>query len=466
MGSPMTLAAKLWESHVVDSPPGGPDLLYIDLHLTHEATSPQAFDGLRLAGRPVRRPELTLALEDHNVPTSPLSVVDPVSRTQLETLRRNCATHGIELYSLGHRRQGIVHVVGPELGLVHPGMTVVCGDSHTSTHGAFGALAFGIGTSDVEHVLATQCLELPRPKTMAVEFTGELPPGVGAKDLVLALIAEIGPNGAQGHMVEYRGAAVRGLSMESRMTLCNMSIEAGARAGLVAPDATTLAYLKDRPYAPDTAHWEAAAAHWATLRSDPGARFDRSVRIDVSSLTPWVTWGTNPAQAAPIAAEVPAPDAFADPLDRASAQRALRYMDLAPGTPLRDIPIDVVFLGSCTNGRLEDLRAAAAVLKGRSVADGTRLLVVPGSMEVRAEAEAEGLHEVFLASGAEWRSPGCSMCLGMNTDRLVGAVRSASTSNRNYEGRQGATARTHLVSPEVAAATAVTGRLTAPADLA
>ncbi|MGW7574660.1 3-isopropylmalate dehydratase large subunit [Streptomyces sp. NPDC054765] len=462
----MTLAEKLWESHVVSSPPGEPDLIYIDLHLTHEATSPQAFDGLRIAERTVRRPELTLALEDHNVPTEPLSITDPLSRTQLETLRRNCATHGIELYSLGHSRQGIVHVVGPELGLVQPGMAVVCGDSHTSTHGAFGALAFGIGTSDVEHVLATQCLEMQRPKTMVVEFVGELSSGVGAKDLILALIAKIGPNGAQGHMVEYRGAAIRALSMESRMTLCNMSIEAGARAGMIAPDGTTLDYLKGRPHAPRGSNWEEAATHWRSLHSDPGARFDRSVELDVSALTPLVTWGTNPAQAVPIAAEVPDPAAFADPLARAAAQRALEYMNLTPGTAIRDITIDVVFLGSCTNGRLEDLRAAAAVIKGRTVADGTRLLVVPGSMDVRKEAEAEGLHEIFLASGAEWRSPGCSMCLGMNADRLVGAVRSASTSNRNYEGRQGASARTHLVSPEVAAATAVTGRLAAPADLA
>ncbi|MEU8783853.1 3-isopropylmalate dehydratase large subunit [Streptomyces sp. NPDC048637] len=462
----MTLAEKLWESHVVSSPPGEPDLIYIDLHLTHEATSPQAFDGLRVAERAVRRPELTLALEDHNVPTEPLSITDPVSRTQLETLRRNCDTHGIELYSLGHSRQGIVHVVGPELGLVQPGMAVVCGDSHTSTHGAFGALAFGIGTSDVEHVLATQCLEIQRPNTMVVEFVGELPSGVGAKDLVLALIAKIGPNGAQGHMVEYRGAAIRALSMESRMTLCNMSIEAGARAGLIAPDETTLDYLKGRPHAPRGTDWDEAAVHWGSLHSDPGARFDHSVELDVSALTPLVTWGTNPAQAVPIASEVPDPTAFADPLARAAAQRALEYMNLAPGTAIRDIPIDVVFLGSCTNGRLEDLRAAAAVIEGRTVAEGTRLLVVPGSMDVRKEAEAEGLHEVFLASGAEWRSPGCSMCLGMNADRLVGAVRSASTSNRNYEGRQGANARTHLVSPEVAAATAVTGRLAAPADLA
>ncbi|MEU9077350.1 3-isopropylmalate dehydratase large subunit [Kitasatospora sp. NPDC004745] len=466
MGPARTLAEKLWERHVVASRPGGPDLLYIDLHLTHEATSPQAFDGLRLAGRGVRRPGLTLALEDHNVATTPDAVLDPVSLVQLRTLRRNCAEQGVELYSVGHRRQGIVHVVGPELGLVQPGMTIVCGDSHTATHGAFGALAFGIGTSDVEHVLATQCLEIARPRTLAVEFTGRLPAEVGAKELILALIARIGANGAQGHLIEYRGEAVRGLSMEARMTLCNMSIEAGARAGIVAPDDTTLEYLRGRPHAPTGARWDEAVADWATLVTDPGAVFDRTVELDVSALTPLVTWGTNPAQTVPLADVVPDPRGFADPLELASAERALEYMGLRPGTPMRDLAIDVVFLGSCTNGRLEDLRSAAGVLRGRSVADGTRMLVVPGSMQVRAEAEAEGLHEVFLAAGAEWRLPGCSMCLGMNTDRLEGVERCASTSNRNFEGRQGARARTHLVSPAVAAATAVAGRLAAPADLA
>ncbi|MFD7588984.1 3-isopropylmalate dehydratase large subunit [Kitasatospora sp. NPDC059811] len=466
MGPARTLAEKLWERHVVASRPGGPDLLYIDLHLTHEATSPQAFDGLRLAGRSVRRPGLTLALEDHNVATTATAVLDPVSLVQLDTLRRNCAEQGVELYSVGHRRQGIVHVVGPELGLVQPGMTIVCGDSHTATHGAFGALAFGIGTSDVEHVLATQCLEIGQPRTLAVEFTGQLPPEVGAKEMILALIARIGANGAQGHLIEYRGDAVRGLSMEARMTLCNMSIEAGARAGIVAPDETTLEYLRGRPHAPAGADWDAAVADWSTLATDPGAVFDRTVVLDVGGLTPLVTWGTNPAQTVPLAAAVPDPQTFADPLERASAQKALAYMGLRPGTSMRDLAIDVVFVGSCTNGRIEDLRSAAGVLRGRTVAAGTRMLVVPGSMQVRAEAEAEGLHEVFAAAGAEWRLPGCSMCLGMNTDRLEGVERCASTSNRNFEGRQGARARTHLVSPAVAAATAVAGRLAAPADLA
>ncbi|MEU1085690.1 3-isopropylmalate dehydratase large subunit [Streptomyces sp. NPDC005576] len=461
----LTLAEKLWDRHTVSSREGEPDLLYIDLHLTHEATSPQAFDGLRLAGRPVRRPELTLALEDHNVATAPVDVPDPVSARQLQTLRTNCAEQGVELYSVGHERQGIVHVVGPELGLVMPGMTVVCGDSHTSTHGAFGALAFGIGTSDVEHVMATQCIEMPRPLTMSVEFAGELPPDVGAKEMILALIAEIGPNGAQGHVVEYRGAAVRGLSMEGRMTVCNMSVEAGARAGLIAPDETTFAYLHGRPHAPAGPDWESATADWKTLGTDAGARFDREVVVDVGRLTPLVTWGTNPAQSVPLDGVVPDPEGVADPLEAAAARRALAYMGLRPGTRMRDVPIDVVFLGSCTNGRIQDLRSAAEVLRGRKVAGGTRFLVVPGSARVRLQAEAEGLHEVFREAGAEWRLPGCSMCLGMNTDRLTGPQRCASTSNRNYEGRQGSEARTHLVSPAVAAATAVAGRLAAPADL-
>nr|QUJ09160.1 Lon13 [Streptomyces sp.] len=463
--TPLTLAEKLWDSHVVHRAEDEPDLLYIDLHLTHEATSPQAFDGLRLTERTVRRPELTVALEDHNVPTDSTVIEDPVSRTQIDTLRRNCETYGVELYQLGHRRQGIVHVVGPQLGLVQPGMAIVCGDSHTSTHGAFGALAFGIGTSDVEHVLATQCLSIGRPRTMAVDFTGELPAGVGAKDLILALIAKIGANGAQGHIIEYRGAAVRALSMEARMTLCNMSIEAGARAGLVAPDETTFGYLEGRPHAPRGADWDTAVAHWRTLRTDDGAAFDRTVALDVSGLSPLVTWGTNPSQTVPLSERVPAPETFTDQVERAAAEQALAYMDLQPGTPLREVSIDVVFLGSCTNGRIEDLRAAADVLRGRQVAAETRLLVVPGSMQVREQAEEEGLHKVFLDAGAEWRLPGCSMCLGMNTDRLTGPQRSASTSNRNYEGRQGATARTHLVSPVVAAATAVAGHLSAPADL-
>nr|QEO73585.1 hypothetical protein [uncultured bacterium] len=460
-----TLADKLWDSHVVRRAPGEPDLLYIDLHLTHEATSPQAFDGLRLAGRKVRRPELTLALEDHNVPTDSLTVHDPVSRLQLDTLRRNCEEHDIELYRLGDDRQGIVHVVAPQLGLVQPGMSVVCGDSHTSTHGAFGALAFGIGTSDVEHALATQTLSMPKPKPMAVDFVGHPPADVSAKDLILALIGQIGVNGAQGHIIEYRGAAVRRLTMEGRMTLCNMSIEAGARAGLIAPDETTYAHLADRPYAPRGSAWRDAMAYWQTLRTDEGATYHRTVEVDVSSLRPMVTWGTNPGQVVPLDGVVPDPGSFATPGERSAAQRALTYMDLAPGVPLRSIPVDVVFLGSCTNGRIEDLRAAAAVLKGHTVAAGTRMLVVPGSMAVRAQAEREGLDRVFQAAGAQWRLPGCSMCLGMNPDQLTGGERCVSTSNRNFESRQGPSARTHLVSPVVAAATAVAGHLAAPADL-
>ncbi|MER7849850.1 3-isopropylmalate dehydratase large subunit [Kitasatospora sp. NPDC096077] len=465
MSRPTTLADKLWDAHVVHAQDGEPDLLYVDLHLTHEATSPQAFDGLRLAGRTVRRPELTLAVEDHNVPTASQEIADPVSRLQVETLRTNCAEYGVELYRLGHARQGIVHVVGPQLGLVQPGMTVVCGDSHTATHGAFGALAFGVGTSDVEQVLATQCLTLERPRTMAVEFTGALPPEVGAKDMILALIGAIGVNGARGHMIEYRGEPVEALSMEGRMTLCNMSIEAGAKVGLIAPDRTTIDYLAGRPHTPTGSAWQQATAYWQTLRTDRGATFDRTVTIDVSHLTPLVTWGTNPSQVVPLSGVVPAPDDLADPGERAAARRALEYMDLTPGTELRSLPIDVVFLGSCTNGRIEDLRAAAAVLDGRTVHENTRMLVVPGSMTVRAEAEQEGLHEVFLAAGAEWRLPGCSICLGMNEDRLTGAQRCASTSNRNFEGRQGDGVRTHLVSPQVAAATAVAGRLAVPADI-
>ncbi|MFE9577006.1 3-isopropylmalate dehydratase large subunit [Nocardia sp. NPDC006044] len=467
MNAPTTLADKLWDSHIVipAATDDEPDVLYVDLHLTHEATSPQAFDGLRLRSRQVRRPELTLALEDHNVPTDSLILRDPMGRDQIETLRRNSAEFGIELYSLGHDRQGIVHVVGPQLGLILPGMTVVCGDSHTSTHGAFGTMAFGIGTSDVEYVLATQCLEARRPRTMAVDFAGVLPATVDAKDLALALISRLGVNGAHGHMVEYRGEAIRGLSMESRMTLCNMSIEAGARVGLVAPDETTLRYLAGRPYAPQGAELDQATAYWRTLRTDEGARFDHTVTIDVSALSPLVTWGTNPAQTVPVSGVVPSPEVFDDPLERAAAERALAYMDLSPGTPLRAVRIDVVFLGSCTNGRIEDLRAAADVLRGRRVADGTELLVVPGSMAVRQQAEREGLDEIFETAGAQWRLPGCSICLGMNSDRLIGPKRCAATSNRNFEGRQGRSARTHLVSPVTAAATAVTGRLALPGDL-
>ena len=462
-----TLAEKLWEAHVVRRAEGEPDLLYIDLHLVHEVTSPQAFDGLRLAGRRVRRPDLTLATEDHNVPTLgiELPIADPVSRIQVDTLRGNCAEFGVRLYSMGDREQGIVHVIGPQLGLTQPGMTVVCGDSHTSTHGAFGALAFGIGTSEVEHVLATQTLPLRPLKTMAVTVTGQLRPGVTAKDVILALITKIGTGGGQGYVVEYRGAAVEAMSMEARMTMCNMSIEAGARAGMVAPDETTFAFLKGRQHAPADAAWDDALAYWRTLRSDPDATYDREVVLDGAALTPFVTWGTNPGQGAPLDSTVPDPASFGDPGQRTAAEKALSYMDLQPGTALRDIRVDTVFLGSCTNGRLEDLRAAAEVIRGRRVADGVRMLVVPGSMRVKEYAELEGLHEVFTAAGAEWRSAGCSMCLGMNPDQLAPGERSASTSNRNFEGRQGKGGRTHLVSPLVAAATAVTGHLSSPADL-
>jgi 3-isopropylmalate/(R)-2-methylmalate dehydratase large subunit len=462
-----TMADKVYDAHVVRRAEGEPDLLYIDLHLVHEVTSPQAFDGLRLAGRTVRRPDLTIATEDHNVPTTDIlaPIADPVSRTQVETLRKNCAEFGIRLHPMGDAGQGIVHVIGPQLGLTQPGMTVVCGDSHTSTHGAFGALAFGIGTSEVEHVLATQTLPQIKPKTMAVTVDGALPYGVTAKDLILAIIAQIGTGGGQGHIVEYRGEAVRSLSMEGRMTVCNMSIEAGARAGMIAPDETTFAYLEGRPHAPSGADWETAKAHWLSLRTDNDATFDKEVVIDAAALTPFVTWGTNPGQGASLGASVPDPASFADPTARASAERALTYMDLTPGTPLRDIKVNTVFVGSCTNGRIEDLRIAADVIKGRRVADDVRMLVVPGSMQVRAQAEAEGLHEVFTAAGAEWRQAGCSMCLAMNPDKLAPGERSASTSNRNFEGRQGKGGRTHLVSPAVAAATAVTGHLSAPADL-
>jgi len=462
-----TLAEKLWESHLVRRAGDEPDLLYIDLHLVHEVTSPQAFDGLRMAGRSVRRPDLTIATEDHNVPTVgiELPIADQVSATQVETLRRNCAEFGVRLHPMGDLEQGIVHVIGPQLGLTQPGLTIVCGDSHTSTHGAFGALAFGIGTSEVEHVLATQTLPLRPLRTMAVTVDGDLPPGVTAKDVILALIAKIGTGGGQGHMVEYRGSAIEALSMEARMTICNMTIEAGARAGMVAPDETTFGYLKGRPHAPQGADWDAALAHWRTLRSEPDATFDREVVLDAAALTPFVTWGTNPGQGVPLSGRVPDPATMTDPNQRAAAESALAYMDLRAGTPMRDIAVDTVFLGSCTNGRIEDLRAAALVLAGRKVADGVRMLVVPGSMRVKAQAELEGLDEVFLAAGAEWRSAGCSMCLGMNPDQLAPGERSASTSNRNFEGRQGKGGRTHLVSPPVAAATAVTGRLAAPADL-
>jgi 3-isopropylmalate/(R)-2-methylmalate dehydratase large subunit len=466
-GRGRTLAEKVWEAHLVRRAEGEPDLLYIDMHFVHEVTSAQAFDGLRLAGRPVRRPDLTIATEDHNTPTLEIHkpIADPVSRTQIETLRRNCAEFGVRLHSLGDADQGVVHVIGPQLGLTQPGMTIVCGDSHTSTHGAFGALAFGIGTSEVEHVLATQTLPLKQFKTMAINVTGRLRPGVTAKDVILAVIAKIGTGGGQGYVLEYRGEAIRELSMEGRMTVCNMSIEAGARAGMIAPDDTTFGWLKDRAHAPQGAEWEAATAYWSTLRTDDDAVFDAEVEIDADALTPFVTWGTNPGQGAPLGDRVPDPASFADPNERVSAERALEYMGLAAGTPLREIAVDTVFVGSCTNGRLEDLRAAAEVIKGRKVADGVRMLIVPGSAQVRVEAEAEGLDKVFTAAGAEWRFAGCSMCLGMNPDQLAPGERSASTSNRNFEGRQGKGGRTHLVSPLVAAATAVAGHLAAPSDL-
>ena len=460
-----TLAEKVWESHVVRRAEGEPDLLYIDLHLLHEVTSPQAFDGLRISGRTVRRTDLTLATEDHNVPTTPGPITDLVSRTQVETLRRNCAEFGVRLYPMGDVDQGIVHVVGPQLGLTQPGMTIVCGDSHTSTHGAFGALALGIGTSEVEHVLATQTLPLKPFRTLAVTIDGALSPGVTAKDIVLAVIAKIGTAGGQGHVIEYRGSAIRALSMEARMTVCNMSIEAGARAGMIAPDETTYAYVKGRPHAPTGADWDDAVAAWSLLRSDDDAVFDAEVVLDATSLAPFVTWGTNPGQGLPLSESVPDPESFADEGDRVSAERALTYMGLEAGTPLRAIAVDTVFVGSCTNGRIEDLRAAAQVIKGRKVAEGVRMLVVPGSARVRLEAEAEGLDAVFVEAGAEWRLAGCSMCLGMNPDQLAPGERSASTSNRNFEGRQGKGGRTHLVSPLVAAATAVRGTLSSPADL-
>ncbi len=463
-----TLAQKVWDAHVVRTGAAGePDLLYIDLHLIHEVTSPQAFDGLRVAGRPVRRPDLTIATEDHNVPTIDIDapIADPVSRTQIETLRRNCAEFGVRLHPLGDVEQGIVHVVGPQLGLTQPGMTVVCGDSHTSTHGAFGALAFGIGTSEVEHVLATQTLPLKPFKTMAVTVDGVLPEGTGAKDLILAVIAEIGTGGGQGYVIEYRGEAIRAMSMESRMTVCNMSIEAGARAGMIAPDRTTFDYLQGRPHAPSGADWDAAVAQWEHLHTDDDATFDAEVVLRAADLEPFVTWGTNPGQGLPLSASVPDPAAMDDESARSAAERALTYMGLTPGTPLREVAVDTVFIGSCTNGRIEDLRAAAAVMQGRQKAGSVRVLVVPGSERVRQQAETEGLHKVFLDFGAEWRNAGCSMCLGMNPDQLAPQERSASTSNRNFEGRQGKGGRTHLVSPLVAAATAVRGTLSSPADL-
>jgi 3-isopropylmalate/(R)-2-methylmalate dehydratase large subunit len=463
----LTLPEKIWDRHVVR--PGGadaPDLLYIDLHLVHEVTSPQAFDGLRLAGRRVRRPDLTVATEDHNVPTTDIDqpIADPISARQVEVLRHNSAEFDITLYPMGDPGQGIVHVIGPEQGRTLPGMTIVCGDSHTSTHGAFGALAFGIGTSEVEHVLATQTLPQARPKWMAIDVEGDLPADVGAKDVILAIIGRIGTGGGIGHVIEYRGSAIRSLSMEGRMTVCNMSIEAGARAGLIAPDDTTFAYLEGRAHAPRGAAWEQALEEWRTLPSDEGARWDREVSIDAATLRPQVTWGTNPGHVATIDDVVPDPDSFAAPDDREAASRALTYMGLTAGMPIRDIRPDTVFIGSCTNSRIDDLRAAAAVLDGRKVTVA-RVLVVPGSQAVKAQAEQEGLDRIFTAAGAEWREPGCSMCLAMNPDKLAAGERSASTSNRNFEGRQGKGGRTHLVSPAVAAATAVAGHLATVGDL-
>jgi 3-isopropylmalate/(R)-2-methylmalate dehydratase large subunit len=462
-----TLAEKIWDDHVVRTADGEPDLLYIDLHLIHEVTSPQAFDGLRLSGRPVRRPDLTLATEDHNIPTTDLDkpIADPVSRTQVETLRRNAEEFGVRLHPMGDIDQGIVHVVGPQLGLTQPGMTIVCGDSHTSTHGAFGSIAFGIGTSEVEHVLATQSLSQAKPKMMAVEVEGTLPEGSTAKDLILALITQETTGGGQGYIVEYRGEAIRALSMEERMTICNMSIEWGAKAGLIAPDETTFAYIQGRPHAPQGEAWDEAVAYWRDLVTDDDAHFDKVVHLDASQVTPFVTWGTNPGQGAPLSATVPDPESFEDPIEREAAANALAYMGLEAGTPLRDIAVDTVFVGSCTNGRISDLRRAAELIKGHKVADGTRMLVVPGSVRVRLQAQEEGLDRVFTEAGAEWRGAGCSMCLGMNPDQLTPGERSASTSNRNFEGRQGKGGRTHLVSPDVAVATAVLGHLASPADL-
>ena len=454
---PRTMFEKIWDAHVVHAEAGRPDLLYIDLHLVHEVTSPQAFEGLRLAGRKVRRPDLTFATVDHNIPTSDrsLPILDPVAKTQIDTLEGNCAQFGVELFGVHSERQGIVHVIGPELGLTQPGMTVVCGDSHTATHGAFGALAFGIGTSEVEHVLATQCLPQSRPRTMLVRCDGALQPHVTAKDLILAIIGRIGVAGGTGHVLEYAGAAIRALSMEQRMTVCNMSIEGGARAGLIAPDETTFEYLRGRPHVP--ADYDAAVARWRTLPSDEGAAFDRTVTLDAAAVAPQVTWGTNPGMVADVTAAVPDPDDMQSPGERDSARRALEYMDLRAGQPITGIRLDRVFLGSCTNSRIEDLAAAADVIRGRRVADHVHAMVVPGSVQVKKEAEARGLDRVFREAGFDWREAGCSMCLAMNPDKLAPGERCASTSNRNFEGRQGKGGRTHLVSPATAAASAVEG---------
>jgi 3-isopropylmalate/(R)-2-methylmalate dehydratase large subunit len=462
-----TLSQKVYDRHVVHAGDGEPDLLYIDLHLVHEVTSPQAFDGLRMSGRPVRRPDLTIATEDHNVPTSDVDkpIADPTSRKQVETLRKNCREFGITLYPMNDPGQGIVHIIGPEQGLTQPGMTIVCGDSHTATHGAFGALAFGIGTSEVEHVLATQTLPQQRPGTMAITVDGTLPLGTTPKDVVLAIIGRIGTGGGIGSVIEYRGSVFRKMSMEGRMTVCNMSIEAGARAGLVAPDDTTFSYLEGRKHAPKGAAWEQALDDWRSLVTDAGATFDKEVTLDGAQIRPHVSWGTNPAQVIPIDAPIPGPDDFADPAARDAAARALQYMGLDAGTALRDVKVDTVFIGSCTNGRIEDLRAVANVAEGRKVAPGMRTFIVPGSWQVKQQAEKEGLDKIFVAAGFDWRAPGCSMCLAMNPDKLSPGERCASTSNRNFEGRQGRGGRTHLVSPAVAAATAIAGHFATPSDL-
>ncbi len=464
--APKTLAEKIWERHVVRSAEGEPDLLYVDLHLVHEVTSAQAFESLRMHGRKVRRPELTVATMDHNVPTADGPVTDPISARQMKALADNTAEFGITLYPWGAPGQGIVHVIGPEMGYTQPGMVIVCGDSHTSTHGALGALAFGIGTSEVEHVLATQTLPQERPGTMAITVDGELPHGCSAKDVILAIINRIGTSGGAGKILEYRGSAIRALSVEGRLTVCNMSIEAGAKAGMVAPDDTTFAYVEGRPHAPTGAAWEAALDAWRALPTDEGAVFDDEVTIDAAALKPYVSWGTNPAQSVTIDGSVPDPASFDDAGRRESAERALTYMALEPGTPIREIRPDTIFIGSCTNSRIEDLRVAADVVRGRAVASGIRAMVVPGSLAVKAQAEREGLDRVFSDAGFDWRGAGCSMCLGMNPDILGPGDRSASTSNRNFEGRQGKGGRTHLVSPAVAAATAVLGRFGSPDELA
>ena len=457
-----TLFEKVWDSHLVCEPAGGSPLLYIDLHLVHEVTSPQAFDGLRAAGRRVRQPQRTVATVDHNIPTTPrgLPITDPIAARQINALQQNCKEFGIPLFDIDSPQQGIVHVIGPELGLTQPGMTIVCGDSHTSTHGAFGALAFGVGTSEVEHVLATQCLPQRKPKTMLIDAHGALPEGVTAKDLILGVIGQIGTDGATGHVLEYAGDAVRALSMEGRMTVCNMSIEAGARAGVVAPDETTFAYIKGRRFAPKNDEWERALAYWRTLPSDSGSRYDKVVKIDASRLAPFVTWGTNPGMVVPVTERVPELNGFRSDADRRAAERMFEYMALQPGTRVQDIPVDRVFIGSCTNSRLEDLRAAARVAKGYKVNSKVRAMVVPGSQAVKQAAEQEGLHKIFLEAGFEWRESGCSMCLGMNPDILQPGERCASTSNRNFEGRQGRGGRTHLVSPMMAAAAAIAGHFT------